>query len=215
MKQRIISWLIHHANRLGKNQYFYNIKNKILSKYANHICYDTQFIEGKKCYSCSGAGIHHYYDCKGEIYDTAFCWYCHNGWYKRPVWNILEKVQFGKYVFHQPYKRIYDKPENNIQIINGYIEHEPSKYSKIALIILFILYEKGYAKRWYKETGNGWRLYWYWPKNWIPAIIHLIKYKSKAYPIKKASKINIIVKLNNQTQLEKIYHFNKQLINFE
>jgi hypothetical protein len=181
---KILSWLLHHANRLGKNVYFYQIKNKLLNKYGTFLCYDIQFIEGKKCHSCRGTGIHHYYDFDGEIYDTDLCWHCHNGWYKRPFWTILAKIKFGEYKFHQPFKKVYEKPDNTIELINGYIEHTPGKYSGFALFVLCLLYEKKYLRRWYKETGNGYRLKWYLPKNYIYNFIHLTKFRFKSFPVK-------------------------------
>ena len=172
MKQRILSWLLHHANHKYHNPEFYTIKNRILKKYGQHIRYDVQFIEGKKCYSCQGSGLF-YVEYRGE-YDT--CWNCHNGWYKRPVWNILALVQFGKYTFHQPYQRSYSKPDNSIPIIDGYIDHKRSKHSDFAATVLFLLYEKGYLKRRYRET-LGWRIRWWLPRNYLHNIVYIIKHR--------------------------------------
>jgi hypothetical protein len=180
----ILPWLLHHANRLGRNEHFYKIKNKILNRFGTFITYDVQFIEGKKCHSCHGTGVHHYYDDEGEIYDTDFCWRCHNGWYKRPTWNILKLVSFGKYKFHQPYQTVYGRPDNNIPVFEGYICHNTSKYSRFALNILFLIYDKHFIKRWYKGIGTGWRCYWYLPRNWLATIIHFIKHGRDSYPIK-------------------------------
>lgn len=181
----ILSWLVYHANKLGKNENFYIIKNSLLKKYGTHVCYDVQFIEGVKCLSCKGTGVHNYYNFHGEIYDQDFCWHCYMGWYKRPTWNILARVKFGKYEFHQPYSRTYEKPDNSTQIINGYIEHEKTKYSKFALNILFIIYEKGFIKRWYKEMGNGYRIKWYLPRNYAYNLIHFIKHGVDSYPLRR------------------------------
>jgi len=149
---KILPWLLHHANRLPSDE-FYKIKNNLLKKYGKHICYDVQFIEGKKCYSCGGTGIHVYYsEYTGKAYDRDTCWHCIGGWYKRPVWNILAKVQFGKYTFHQPYERSYTKPDNSIPVIEGYIDHNVSKYSDLALTVLYLLYRKGYVKLWIKQS---------------------------------------------------------------
>lgn len=180
----ILSWPLHHANREYKNPEFYAIKNRILTKYGKHICYDVQFIEGKKCHSCDGTGIHVGYRWSdihwGKLvsYEET-CYKCYQGWYKRPVWNILARVEFGKYTFHQPYQRSYSKPDNSIQIIEGYIDHNRSKYSVFAGTILFLLYEKGYLKRWYKGAGCGWRLMWWLPRNYLHNIIHVIKHGPK------------------------------------
>ena len=147
LKIRILSWLLHHANRLGKNERFYLIKNKLLSKYGTHIQYDIQFIDGKQCFACGGTG--RYYNYNNEDYED--CFSCTSGWYKRPVWNILAKIQFGKYQFHQPYKRAYQRPDIQIPLIEGYITHNKSKCSKLALTMLLLLYDKTYLKRMWKS----------------------------------------------------------------
>jgi hypothetical protein len=181
MKIRILSWLLHHANRKYHNPEFYAIKNRILKYHSQHICYDIQFIGGKKCYSCGGTGIHVYYsEYTGKPYDQDICWNCYNGWYKHPVWNILARVQFGKYTFHQPWQRVYVRPNKDWgSLIEGYIDHNESKYSDFAATILFLLYEKGYLKRWYKSAGMGFALHWWLPRNWLNNAIHLIKHGPK------------------------------------
>jgi hypothetical protein len=169
---RVLSWLLHHANRKYKDIWFYKIKDRILSKYGVHRGYDVQFIEGKKCYSCKGSGLF-YVGYRGE-YDT--CWNCHNGWYKRPVWNILSRLEFGKYTFHQPYARSFSKPENSLGIIEGYIEHDKSKYSDFSAFILFQVYDfKGYWKRYYNSI-TGFRLMWWLPRNYLRNAIYIQKY---------------------------------------
>lgn len=142
MRTKILSWLLHHANKLGRNYNFYQIKNKILTKYGKHICYDVQFIEGKICWSCDGTGTY-----EGDDF-TDTCRNCAgSGMYKNDVWNILAKIQFGKYTFHQPYKRVYKEPEIILGlIINDYISHKPTKYGKFALNILFLLYDKRFLR---------------------------------------------------------------------
>lgn len=177
MTKRILSWLLHHANREYKNERFYKVKDKILSKYGKHICYDVQFIEGKKCWTCGGSGVYHGY------YGNDLCRHCYNGWYKRPQWNILERIQFGKYIFHRPYQRAYIKPDVSFPMIEGYIEHKRSKYGWLARHILFLIYEKGYLRRYYNQAGLGWRVYWWLPTNWIPNALHIIKRGRKSIPI--------------------------------
>jgi len=178
----IHSWLLHHANRKYHSPEFYAIKNRLLKKYGKHICYDVQFIEGKRCHTCGGTGIYSkHYDNYGFVSDVNYCWHCEGtGWYKRPVWNMLARLQFGKYTFHQPYQRSYAKPDNSIQIIEGYIEHNESKCSDFAATILFLIYERGYPKRWWKSAGS-WYCKWYWPRNWMSSIIHILKYRSKSH----------------------------------
>jgi len=186
LKIIILSWLVHHANRESKNDYFYRIKNRLLTKYGRFIGYDVQFIEGKKCNSCGGTGEHYRYGRYGQVYDYDDCYHCFGGWYKQPHWNILSRIQFGKYVFHQPKERVYKKPDQlSLSIIEGYIDHNRSKHGKFALFVLFLIYEKNYLNRWYKETGNGWRCYWWYPRNYLYNLIHFIKKGKNAYPIKR------------------------------
>lgn len=190
MKTRILSWLLHHANREIKyyNSYkenFYEIKNLLLKKHGRLIGYDYQFIEGKTCWNCNGTGIYKYpvYDFSAKGYTKETCYSCYNGWYKRPVWNILALFKFRKYEFHQPNGKVYEKPESAVKIIEGYIEHSRSKYGSISLFFLFLVYEKGYLKRWWRSAGFGWRLYWWRPSNWLHNIIHLLKNGRHSIPV--------------------------------
>ena len=194
LKIRILSWLLHRANRQTKCKEFYRIKDKILSRYGTFIGYDVQFIEGKKCYSCHGTGIFRGYNEYSGNSFSDICWNCDNGWYKRPVWNILSRIRFGQYIFHRPFDRAYKKPEVSSPIIQGYIEHTPARYGALALHILFLIYERGYLKRYWNTAGFGWRVYWWLPRNWINNIIHLIKYHRNATPFKlwKFKKMNPI-----------------------
>ena len=205
---RPLSWLLHHANREGRNKHFYKIKNRILSNYGTHICYDVQFIEGKKCFSCDGTGIYlktsYQFGMLGI--NECQCWDCYAGWYKRPVWNILEKVKFGKYYFHQPFKKSYVKPEISVKNIEGYISHNQSKFGKLAITILFLVFERDYLKRYWLENC-GWRCSWWLPRNYIHNFIYLIKYRSKSIPIKDFNR-----KISNfwgQKGSRKDYDFNE------
>lgn len=181
---KILGWLIYQANSLGKDERFYKIKNLILDKYGRFVKYDIQFIEGKRCYLCGGMG----YQCIPYV-GVEDCYHCYGtGWYKLPVWNVLAVIQLDKYSFHKPYQKAYSKPENSIEIINGYIEHPPAKYSHFAKNVLFFVYEKGYLKRFFIENGNGWRAYWWLPKNWLYNAMHLIKYGKNAIPFRKKPK---------------------------
>jgi len=154
LKISVVSFLLHHANRLGKDAEFYDtIKNRILKQYGTHLCYDVQFIEGKECFSCDGTGIYEEVadgftiDDEDAILQIA-CHNCYDGWYKRPTWNILAKIQFGMYTFHQPYKRVYSKPDITIPLIEGYISHTPSRFAPLAKFILFAIYNwRGFKLR--------------------------------------------------------------------
>lgn len=189
-KTHLLSWLLHHANRNCRQDQFYQIKKQLLTKYGTHIGYDVQFIDGVKCNACNGKGIYTRYFFRGEsLYkERQQCYHCAGGWYKRPVWNILQRLKFGNYIFHQPFQRSYTKPADiKIPVIEGYIEHTRSRYGLIALTILFFTYEKGYSKRWRNDfdTGGGWPIYWWWVRNWLAVIVHVLKKKKKSQPYKK------------------------------
>lgn len=181
-KRGILSFLLHYANRETKHENFYKVKNQLLSKYGEHIGYDIQFIEGKKCFACDGTSVYwkHYH---GE-WHAEDCYRCYGGWYKRPTWNILQRLKFGKYTFHQPFKRVYEMPEIETPIIEGYIDHTSAKYGALAVFILCLIYEKGYLKRFYNENGIGWAVYWWYPRNYVYNTIHIIKHGRNSYPIR-------------------------------
>ena len=184
LKIHILAWLLHRANRQTKSEEYYRVKDIILRAHGTTIGYDVQFIEGKKCFSCHGTGIYQGYNYYTDESFSDLCWHYHNGWYKRPAWNILSRIRLGKHIFHKPFERAYKKPTISQPIIQGYIEHTPARYGALALHILFLIYEKGYLKRYWNTAGIGWRLHWWLPRNWINNIIHLIKYHRHAMPIR-------------------------------
>lgn len=177
MKKIILSYLLHLANREGKDEHFYKIKKKLLKKYSNHIGYDVQYIEGKECFTCNGTGIYKksYYQFTMNWVEDEPCYNCYNGWYKKPCWNILERVKFGEYIFHQPYMRVFEKPPISTNI-EGYINHKKHKYGWLAKFTLLLLFEKGYIRRYYQNV-IVWRLNWYYPRNWLHTICYWIKNK--------------------------------------
>jgi len=121
--------------------------------------------------------------------DSDICWNCSGtGWYKKPVWNWLDVIQFGKYVFHQPLTKTYTKPTESVKVFNGYIDHSNTKYTDFALFVVFVVYEKGYLSRWYKQTGLGWRNMWWLPRNWIYNSIHILKHGRNSIPFRKHPK---------------------------
>ncbi len=198
----ILSHLLHHANRETKADEFYKIKDRILTRYGTVIGHDVQFIEGKKCRSCGGTGNHPKYSWEtGKVYDYADCYHCWGGWYKHPAWVLLQRIQFGKFIFHKPIKKEL-KIKNPFtkdagcdvsnEVIEGYIDHSRSKHGKDALVILFLLYDwKGYWSRWKKHIGHSWYWHWSWiykPRKWPNNIAHLLRYRSKAIPFLKKRK---------------------------
>lgn len=187
LKISVLSWLLHHSNQHGKDDHFYKIKNRILANYGKHICYEVQFIEGKKCLSCKGTGVFGISGRYGDFFKNT-CYNSTNGWYKRPTWNILALVKFGKYEFHQPFMRVYEDPQSKCKLITGYVERHPTNLTGFAITVLFLMYEKGYPKRWYKSAGIGWRSYWWYPRNWVYNILHIIKHGRKSIPFRKDHK---------------------------
>jgi hypothetical protein len=179
----MIPFLLHHANRGCKLPEFYAIKNKLLA-YAEVVGYDVQYIEGKRCHTCQGSGTYHGWD----FYDT--CNRCAgSGWYKQPMYVFLSRKKLGRYVFHTPMHRSYGVqnpyhlPEAmKTNIIEGYISHDYSRYSYLAILTLFLLYDRAAAKKYFREMGFGWRCRWWWPMNYLYVAAHFVRHGSDAYP---------------------------------
>lgn len=151
MKKLILSFLLHHANRGYKCEIFYSIKDKILTKYGVCVGHDFQKIEGKKCWSCDGTGIYH------GFFSKETCYHCYgDGWYRKQHWNVLRRVKFGKYTFHKPIDRIYKAPEVGSVIIDGYVNHDDTKWTYQARNILYFMYDrKAFIARKKREFGMG------------------------------------------------------------
>lgn len=179
MKKKILGWLLHHGNTGYKSQYFYNIKNIILSKYGTHFGDDIQYLPGKECYSCDGTGIYNGH------YGSNMCYKCAGtGLYRDARLVHLKRIYISDYIFHQPVSSKITSEKPPIGAIIGYITHDKTKNCSKARFILFLLYEKGYLKRWWRETGNGWRLYPFHSfENFIYDMVHFMKKGIKSYPI--------------------------------
>lgn len=150
----LLPFILHHANRQTKSPDFYKIKDAILKKYGKLVDYDIQHIPGKKCWTCDGTGEHVKYSWNPpyKAYDWDYCWHCNGtGYYKLPQWICLSRIQFGKYTFHRPLKREYMVKNPFVhevlgfelspsKIIEGYIEHEESRFSHICLLLLYRIY---------------------------------------------------------------------------
>jgi hypothetical protein len=167
----ILPWLLHQANRESKEPQFYAIKKRILEKYGEHDGYDLQTIPGKRCWSCKGTGIYEHW--RGN----EWCYHCcGNGWYKDPLWNILERVKFGHYTFHQPHLTVHNKPDGLVKsIIEGYIIKPRAKHGEFALFVLFMLYDRKNLSAFLRKYAY-WSYRWYWPKNWLRTATHLAIY---------------------------------------
>ena len=182
----ILSKLLFHANKepyfLGDKKSFYERKSKLLKRYGAPLNCDIQFIDGKKCYNCDGSGKHYFFNNYIDGTDWETCWDCNgDGWYKNPQYNLLQRVQFGKYVFHQPLERFYEESTlrtycegNNLEIrdskIDGYIEHDnPNKFS---MHLFFILY---FTKGYWQRLGRGYFINWWHPYRFLSNVVGLFK----------------------------------------
>lgn len=176
LKIKILGWLLHHGNRGWKNEYFYKIKNMLISKYGVPDGADVQSFEGKKCFACYGSGI---WQSQYSNYSD-FCNNCYSGWYKRPCRVELLRFKIGKYTFHQIGEKWYYK--KNVVMpgdIEGFMDKVTSKHCDFARTILFLIYEKDFIKRWWKDAGIGWRMQWWRPSNWAYNIAYLAKHDFK------------------------------------
>lgn len=184
----MIPFLLHHANRCENTKEFYAIKNKLLDAHGETVGYDIQHIEGKICHSCNGTGIYRKRDQYG-FWNTEGCWHCYGGWYKRPIWVFLARRKFGKYIFHKPLRREYGKDNpffvpNGLPYgrITGYVSHRTSKYGELAVLALYLIYNRAAAKQYFHDLGMGWRCYWWLPRNYIHVIAHFVRKGFSAYP---------------------------------
>jgi hypothetical protein len=179
MRTIILSWLLHQANRFSSSPGFYHIKDLILTKYGKQVGYDIQKIDGKKCWSCDGTGLHARYSNTPPYkpYDYDDCWHCIGGWYKLPKWICLARIKFGKYTFHKPLKReecvknpfteeemgwkVTDQP-----VIKGYIEHTATWFGRYATLILYCLYDREMAPACWRDVVFHLKLdaNWKWTK---------------------------------------------------
>jgi hypothetical protein len=193
MKVKILSWLLHHANRSSKLPQFYAIKEQLLAKYGKHIGYDVQHIEGKKCFSCDGTGVYTgYYWQSGEEWHDA-CYHCYGGWYKRPQWILLKRFKFGKFTFHKPEKREYNlrNPFMAYTVepsVEGYIDHSYTKHGGLALRILFFMFNPRFYCRYVWDEARAWRCAWWLPRNWFQNLLHLIRYRHSAIPFARMNR---------------------------
>lgn len=142
MKTFILSTLLHYANRsvgYSSKEDFYEIKQKLLSKYGNRIEDDWQHIV-KYCYRCDGTGTFH-----PEYRRPEPCWCCHKGIYEEIIVQ-LHKYKFGKYIFHKPQKTYIFKDGElpNVKFIEGYIRHDIPKYhlADECMMWLFLMYNR-------------------------------------------------------------------------
>lgn len=150
----MIGRLLHVANSypgcIDKRR-FYAMKDRILSRFGIEDGFDIQHIEGKQCWSCDGTG---------GLWEPGGCWRCLDGWYKRPVWVTLQRYKLGRYTFHLPRERSYEKPEPDVTRITGYVEHPDYGYDKPrwATILLGLVFDRELANEGIRDVMRRLRL---------------------------------------------------------
>jgi hypothetical protein len=160
MFRRLIGRLLHITNtfpeQFGKKD-FYEVKARILERYGKPDgLYDIQHIPGKPCWSCEGTG---------GLYEPGGCYKCWgDGWYKRPFWVPLKRYHLGRYVFHRPEERSYERPEPGVTKIHGYIKHPHYSRRKIQIagLILFAMFDRKLFRQCLAEE---------WDRLWVVRIL--------------------------------------------
>jgi len=171
----MIGRLLHIANSYPNavdKERFYAMKERILKRYGEPDGSDVQHIPGKECWSCGGTGV---------LWEPGGCYKCMgDGWFKRPVWIVLNRFRLGRFTFHVPRERSYEEPIPNVTRITGYVTHPDYGYRKtewacIALGLIFDrslgwkgLCEKWDQQRWLRGIRRRCvdcnRHTWYWRK---------------------------------------------------
>lgn len=166
----MIGKLLHIANSYPSaidKERFYAMKSRILQRWGTPDGRDIQHIEGKQCWTCYGSGIYVgiYWISGDEWQDT--CNRCFgSGWFKSPVWVVLERYRIGNFVFHQPTDRLYKAPESlePTNQIEGYIEHRDYGWRKPiwAAIVLGLIFDWKLAWLGLKGEANSTRIVQRW-----------------------------------------------------
>ena len=167
--KKTIGKLLHVANSYPDavdKAAFYRMKSIILKRLGTRDGFDIQHIKGKKCFTCGGSGIYTgYHFNSGDEWNEP-CWRCWGGWYKRPVWVVLDRYRLGGFVFHQPACRLYGVPPSvtsQVSLINGYIEHRDYGFDKPrrACLILAVMFAPRLLADYYaKPISDKWRRIW-------------------------------------------------------
>lgn len=156
----MIAKLLHICNSnphcFGDKEDFYALKSRLLDRYGTPDGYDVQHIPGKPCWSCEGTG---------GLYEPCGCYKCGgSGWFKHPVWVTLRRYRMGRYVFHTPDGRSYEKPEPDVTNIEGYVQHANYDWRTLerAALVLALLFERRFFWRLLKDR---------WERLWIVRLL--------------------------------------------
>lgn len=181
MIKRILSYLLHHANRTQRSKEFYSIKDRLLKRYEKFERYDLQFIPGKSCYTCDGTGIYKGWNPRYGGYYEDWCWSCGgSGLYYLHQYIILRRIKFGAYVFHTPICRhrttkiLKLKPD-----IEGYVKHTYSRFGETAAIILFLFFSPTEILK--TDIGFGFYCSWWRPHTYAGNLIYFLRHLKREF----------------------------------
>lgn len=114
-------------------QEFYELKQKLLVKYAEPVRIDLQHIR-KECWSCMGTGIL----CGSEYHNI--CWDCNGTGVYAEYWFELTVWQWGKYRFHTPGKKLICKPDRPVDIAGRTTKkRHPASHEAALWLLLFCI----------------------------------------------------------------------------
>lgn len=126
LRARLIGWLLYNANSsppMIRRKEFYDLKTRLLQKYATPGPNDFQHFPQKDCFHCWSH--HHCWDCD----DFGHCCRCDGtGIYLPEIWITLHTWTLGGFVFHSIGPKRYEPPEAWPKIIEGKIVHGSKPY---------------------------------------------------------------------------------------
>ena len=162
----MIGKLLHIANSSASTvdkRAFYAMKERILRSYGTLDGYDIQFIPGKICFSCEGSGVYvGYHTFSGDQWEDT-CNRCFGtGYFKDPVWVVLDRYRLGSFVFHCPQERLRKEPDPQdvpatVKRINGYVSHKHYGYRKVVWATLLLAIRFRDAPLWRRCVSQLWR----------------------------------------------------------
>ena len=141
MRRRLICWLLDVANdrppTLARTA-FYDIKAKLLQRYAEPDGFDVQHIV-KDCWNCYGA--------------PDGCYRCADGIYDQ-FWVVLNRWRWYGHVFHTPGQRVRGEPPGVVKI-RGYIQHRTPRFylAAEAWYWLALVYDRAAFRSTFGHTG--------------------------------------------------------------
>lgn len=164
---RYVSWLLYLANSdapTWKNyRYaFYGLKDLILNSRAIECGVDWQRFT-KPCWSCDGTGYFTHWSGDKELCNRCYASGVYSVYYVK-----LYRLSFGGRVFHKPGDSQNEKPDNDVEIIDGRIKHRRQGWRAVlAFVVLLAVFDRG--KLWMLTRHWSWSraskvARWFWRK---------------------------------------------------